>query len=48
MMMPQLPGSSTATITEENGEETTKGENSVNFFSYFMMLDYLMTLYSAE
>lgn len=27
--MPQLPSNSTATITEENEEETTGGENNV-------------------
>jgi hypothetical protein len=35
MIMPQLPGSSPATITEEN--ETAKGENSISsFFNYYM------------
>jgi hypothetical protein len=29
MITPQLPGSSPTTITEENEEDTAKGENSV-------------------
>jgi len=31
--MPQLPINSTATITEENEEETARGENKVFEFS---------------
>jgi hypothetical protein len=31
--MPQLPSNSTATITEENEEETARGENNVFEFS---------------
>jgi hypothetical protein len=48
MIMPQLPGSSPATVTEEN-EETDKGEDSVScFFNYFINPAKLLRLCSVE
>jgi hypothetical protein len=38
--MPQFPGINATTITEENDEETAKGENYAScFLNYFMILD---------
>lgn len=48
MTMPQLPGSNPTTITEENEEETAKGENYVSFLNYFDIRYQLLILCTVK
>jgi hypothetical protein len=49
MTMPHLPGSNPAIITEENEEETAKGENYVScFLNYFDIRHQLLMLCAVK